>query len=290
MDKKVSFHLQSECFSLKVARMWGISPIFAAGTERWCGGVCKRFRKERKKAMLWFKKQKAFTVEKTDVCVRIMGRTVHYPSLLDAVQHAGPWPEYDLAAMVLYNVQYRDCLRSEGMEGLKARLLREAPVLAGQEKVMRGMEEWVQRHLPLADFDIQCYNIHDVVTIEGFDFCGWQDVHDHIELMATKRLDHFDVWSREPKSIAESVHVGCLYASYPTFDSSDWGDDRTYDNYLIRRHPITESEMEELSKVKYADNYQRVNGCLPAHLLPVLYYKGDGDCMLLATAKHSSIH
>lgn len=239
--------------------------------------------------MMWFKKQKAFTVEKTDVCVRIMGRTVHYPSLLDAVQHAGPWLEYDLAAMVLYNVQYRDCLRNEGMEGLKARVQREAPVLVGQEKVMRGMEEWVQRHLPLADFDIQCYNIHDVVTIEGFDFCGWQDVHDHIELMATKRVDHFDVWSREPKSTVGPVHVGCLYASYPVFDSSDWGDDRTYDNYLIRRHPITESEMEELAKVEYTANYQRVNECLPDSLLPVLYYRGDGDCMLLATAKHCPV-
>lgn len=242
--------------------------------------------------MMWFKKEKAFTVEeksftqeKTDVCVSIMGRTAHYPSLLDAVQHLGPWPQFDLGEMVLYNVQYRDCLRSEGMEGLKARMLREAPMLAGQEKVMLQMEEWVQRHLPLGDFDIQCYNIRDVVTIEDFDFYGWQDVHDHIELMATKRRDHFDAWNREPKSTVGRIHVGCLYASYPIFDSSDWGDDRTYDNYLIRRHPITQSEMEELSKVDYHDNYRRVNEHLPAHLLPVLYYKGDGDCMLLATAK-----
>ena len=43
--------------------------------------------------------------------------------------------------------------------------------------------------------------------------------------------------------------------------------------------------MLELMTVKTFDNRQRVHEHLPKHLLPVLYYEGDGRYALLATAK-----
>jgi hypothetical protein len=228
-------------------------------------------------------KQKVAKVEKTDICAQLKYGTRHYSNLQAAIKDVDWWLEYKLFSIVIYNVQYRDCLRREGIEGLMARLLKEAPELAEKKDVLEGLGERLQKHLPLADFDIQCYRIKDVVTILGHEFRGWQDVRDHVDLMGTIRRGEFDAFSVKPKTTVGGMHVGCLYASYPVFDSYDLSDDRTYDNYLIRNRPITEAELAELAKVSYSYNYNRVNESLPRHLLPVLYYSGEGDCMLLAT-------
>ena len=89
--------------------------------------------------MIWIKKQngqgneseeqKVAKVEKTDICAQMKYGTRHYSNLQAAIKDVDWWLEYKLFSIVIYNVQYRDCLRREGIEGLMARLLREAPEL-----------------------------------------------------------------------------------------------------------------------------------------------------------------
>ena len=79
--------------------------------------------------------------------------------------------------------------------------------------------------------------------------------------------------------------VGMLYMDYPKFDIYDECDNRSYDNYIIRREIITNSDMERLSEVPGPFSASRMHERIPTRLLPIFYYGGDGDYMLLATKK-----
>lgn len=76
-----------------------------------------------------------------------------------------------------------------------------------------------------------------------------------------------------------------LIMDYPKFDSSDACDDRSYDNYIIRKREITNTDMNRLFKVPSCRNAMRIHETIPTELLPVLYYGGSEDYMLLASAK-----
>lgn len=69
------------------------------------------------------------------------------------------------------------------------------------------------------------------------------------------------------------------------FDSSVWGDDRTYQNYIIRDHPIGNVEMIRFHDLPSGSNAIRVYEHIPTSMLPMVYYSGDGNYMLVATKK-----
>jgi len=81
------------------------------------------------------------------------------------------------------------------------------------------------------------------------------------------------------------LHVGELWESYPTFDSYDASDGRSYDNFIIRKHPITVADLRQLSEVKRSMNACRVNEFISPDLLPVVYHDGDHPYILVATPK-----
>lgn len=76
-----------------------------------------------------------------------------------------------------------------------------------------------------------------------------------------------------------------FYASYPIFDSYDIGDDRTYQNYIFTDAPIDVAKLKEISEIRHNYNYCMVHEHIPEHLLPILYYRGEGDYMILAQKK-----
>ena len=83
------------------------------------------------------------------------------------------------------------------------------------------------------------------------------------------------------------VHVGELWMSYPCFDSSDFlyenlYENRTYQNYILRERPITFEDMERLRKLPSGMNAQRLSPSVPEDMLPMVYYVGDGDTMMVA--------
>ena len=83
----------------------------------------------------------------------------------------------------------------------------------------------------------------------------------------------------------DGLHFGLLFQNYPKFDSYDEIDDLTYDNYIIRRTNITEHDMRKLAKIPSLDNAKKMHEMIPADMLPILYYGGSEDYILLASAK-----
>lgn len=80
-----------------------------------------------------------------------------------------------------YNTCYRNHLRRHGVEDLIVRLSEEAPQLKDESALLHRLREWAAEER-LADYDIQCYNIRDKVTILGHTFNGLKDIQEHIEL------------------------------------------------------------------------------------------------------------
>ena len=220
----------------------------------------------------------------TKICIPNY-RDGEFSSLKEAVSHFRDSMLYEfiLTEIVFCNISYRDHLREHGLDSLKARLLEEAPEL--DEKPLKELDIWWERIGRLAAYDIQCYNIRDKITVLGHTFQGLEDVSRHCEIMGHEFFYSFDCFVPKEFEVYDDIHIGEVYDRYPTFDSYDLSDDRTYRNYIFRRHPVTEADMKEAFKVSHGCNFCMVHEDIPETQLPILYYKGDGNYMLLATAK-----
>lgn len=211
-----------------------------------------------------------------------------YETLADAVKSLMESEDtFHLGEIIQYNIKYRDYLREHGIDELIDLMLREAPMLRQDEKAVMKIYERFRQMGGIADYDIQCYDITKPIPVLGkelpFSTIGGKNVE---RFLGESRLGDPKPWRNEQAIENEfGLHLGQVYDSYPRFDSSDWSDDRSYQNYIIRTSPIKKKEMLELMKVEALGNRQRVHEHLPKHLLPVLYYVGDGRFALLATAK-----
>ena len=197
------------------------------------------------------------------------------------------WTWFTLTDIVQNNIGYRDYLRTYGIEALVKRIKDEVPELTNDRKEIEYLCEWTVDE-KLAKYDIQCYNIQDEVTILGHTFGGLKDIQAHVELRAREGYGGMHCYAPSAKRQCEGVHVGHLYQNYPVFDSSDLCDDRTYQNYIFRVAPISEDDMKEAFKTTHSFNFCMVHESISEEMLPILYYRGDGKYMLLATAKRCS--
>lgn len=192
-----------------------------------------------------------------------------------------------LRKIVLYNVSYRDFLRGKGVDELIRRLVKEAPQLKEKKTDLDELRECL-KEVKVADYDIQCYNVEDSVTILGHTFNGLKDIHKHVEIGGHDWAPSMpvDCWDREPIEGC-GVHVGYLYKDYPKFDSSDYlYDNRSYNNYIFAKEPITEERMREVQKIPSAYNLIKVHEAISETQLPILYSDdGWGGYMLLATKR-----
>lgn len=211
-----------------------------------------------------------------------------YETLADAVQSLIENEDtFHLGDIMQYNIRYRDYLREHGIDELVELMLHEAPMLRQDEKAVMEIYERFERMGGIADYDIQCHDITKPIPVLGkelpFSTIGGKNVEC---FLGESRLGDPKPWRNEQAIENEfGLHLGQVYDSYPRFDSSDWSDDRSYQNYIIRTSPIRKKELLELMRVETLSNRQRVHEHLPKHLLPVLYYVGDGRYALLATAK-----
>ena len=216
-------------------------------------------------------------------------RDCEYDSLRDAVLHfrkKGFNMEYRLPDIIMYNTCYRDYLRNYGMDMLLKRLGKDVPELAKDEKLLHSLQKWYDKEgKGLAGYDIQCYNVKDTIIILGHEFHGLEDVIGH--RTAYGRIGHSDlsISSCVPKKQKSGLYVSEFYARYPIFDSYDIGDDRTYQNYVFTNEPIDDEKLKEIAEIRHNYNYCMVHENIPEHLLPILYYCGDGDYMILAQKK-----
>ena len=146
------------------------------------------------------------------------------------------------------------------------------------------MREWATKE-KVAIYDIQCYNIKDKITVLGHTFDGLEDVIKHRELIGKEFMRGFDCFAPQNVNVYSDIHIGELYENYPIFDSYDLGDDRTYQNYIFRKDEISRKEMEAAFAVYHRGNFCMVHEQIPEGMLPILYYSGEGNYMLLATNK-----
>jgi len=124
-------------------------------------------------------------------------------------------------------------------------------------------------------------SIHDDVTILGQVFHGLDDIIAHVEMyMCDGSSGNPDKCKPEKKG---KVHVGQLWMRYPCFDSSDYAyETRAYQNFILRDRPITSADMKKLNKLPWNGNAKRISESVPSDMLPMVYYIGDGDQMIIA--------
>lgn len=198
------------------------------------------------------------------------------------------WRSLFLNHIVQYNVRFRDCLRARGIEGVIAMLIEECPSLSCEEKELGELHRWWKErmHERIADYDIQCYPCDAHLNICRCLFEGLSDIESQIEMSAGEksRWDEDRVYPRkEFKRNVSGLHVGELWESYPTFDSYDASDGRSYDNIIIRKRPISARDLKLLSEVKREMNACRVHEKIPEELLPIIYHDGDNGYILVAS-------
>lgn len=197
----------------------------------------------------------------------------------------GQWQWYTLSHIVMYNVCCRDQLRELGIDAYIARITSEVPEIAGDADGLEYLRRCYEKSGGVAPYDIQCYGIRDRITILGREFEGLEDVKRHrthsincLSSLGGDVLRNAEAWP--DMAICE------VYENYPRFDIYDSCDDRTYQNYFFRcGGTFSDDDMNRLAKLPHEMNLQMVHEHIHADNLPVLYYKGTGEYMLLATAK-----
>lgn len=201
-----------------------------------------------------------------------------------------PWRSLFLDHIVQYNIRYRDSLRAGGIDNVIDMLIEECPSLITEEKELGDLRRWWKERMDehIAGYDIQCYPVNAQLSLCGYSFDGIGEIESQVELSASDkhRWDNDRVYPRKDyKPNLHGLHVGELWESYPTFDSYDASDGRSYDNFIIRKHPITVAYLRQLSEVKRSMNACRVNEFISPDLLPVVYHDGDHPYILVATPK-----
>ena len=142
--------------------------------------------------------------------------------------------------IVEYNVEYRDCLGKDGMEGLIDRLCSEAPSFKSETDAMKRLRMWYSELGKLADYDIQCYGIKETFEVLGQKIHGLREMRSRVEMYAGENWGDLNIFTPDRKTDSpDGLHIGMMFMDYPRFDSSDACDDRSYDNYIIRKSEIT---------------------------------------------------
>ncbi len=193
---------------------------------------------------------------------------------------------HTLRNIVQYNVRFRRILQNKDVGLLIFHLTNEDASLGHRyfEKHLLDLYNYFNNN-PIADYNIQCYNIKDDVTILGHTFHGLDDIVKHIEISCECKDSETYIYRPDELEEYPDIHVGCIYEHYPVFDIFDMGDRRTYQNYIFRKESITDDELTKTLKINHNFNFCMVHEEIDNDLLPILYYSGDGNYMLLATKR-----
>lgn len=189
---------------------------------------------------------------------------------------------YVFEDVVLHNSWLRDILRRDGAESFIADLSAIRPVSDGLKWVMgKFVEYWKDKQI--GNYDIQVLPIVDPLRIGSMTLEDIFQIKSHVESSIYAADFHRDVYHLEPHT--DNLHVGKVWDSYPVFDSFDVGDNRTYQNYIIRDYVIPDEEMKRFASILGPINGCRVHEWIPEDLLPMVYYRGGGGFMTVAAKR-----
>lgn len=187
--------------------------------------------------------------------------------------------------MVLHNVCMRDILREVGARVLVDEL---CEMFSPNDKLKLAMESFVEKWegKKIADFDIQIVSKFDTIDLGFGKIHGLEELESLVEKsLYANFVSKSSIREREPQKV-HPLHVGEVWTPYPKFDSYDAADNRSYQNFIVCRIPISDTDLKELAFVDDNNNCCRVHEKTPAKLLPVIYYDGDSGFMLLAKLKN----
>lgn len=130
-------------------------------------------------------------------------------------------------------------------------------------------------------------HIDSPVEIKGCIFSGLQAIRGAVGKFARISDSLFgsrNVFEVEPKGDSHGMYVLQMYEPYPCFDSEDYADeDRDYCNLFFSDQPFTEQQIEQLAHVEPEMDFRIINERTPEWAFPAVYYRGDGDIMLVAS-------
>ena len=170
----------------------------------------------------------------------------------------GCWTSGTLFSIISTNVRYRNHYRDYGFYGLMALLLDEECLIAQDKDTMNFMGQ-VAKQWRVSDYDIQCYNVNDQITIMGHTFDGLKDIKSHVGISAQHKDNVLECNS----------------------DS-----DCRCQNFIFKNRRITSHDFESLcGNNPRGSNFCMVHEFIPEDFLPILYYWGVGNYMLLATPR-----
>lgn len=200
----------------------------------------------------------------------------------------GGFTKYILGDIVRYNMRYRNQLRTLEYQALENLLIEDGCPVAKDFEMYSYLHNYLykQERLCCRNYDIQCYNIKDKITILGHTFNGLEDIAAHCEIVAKEHSMGVTYNVPYEYRVYRDIHVGKFYADYPCFDSFDACDNRSYQNFIFRKEQITCEEMRRtLKAVPHNRDFCMVHESIDYNYMPILYYKGEGDYMLLASWK-----
>jgi hypothetical protein len=138
-------------------------------------------------------------------------------------------------------------------------------------------------------------SIHGKIEIHGHVFQGLKEIKSAVEISTSpffgNEINMEYVREVEPKVPIKGVHVAEIWKSYPCFDFEDrMNENRTYQNYFFSDKPFTPERICELyQKCNEQFNFALINENMPIDFVPAVYYVGDRDKMVYATASHNII-
>ena len=207
-----------------------------------------------------------------------------FDSLSDAVDVLGYNIKYLLPQIVRYNLQYRNLVRARGIGHTWLHLIKEAPALLDIDDIFNYLEMDFKRN-PLGDHDIYYHPVDCVMFVSGMVFSGLDDLKMSVGITgpATSPASPRDLRRETPRHRMDQRHVAELSCDIPCFDSYDYAsDDRRFQNYFVSPEEFTSSQLELICSLPAKFNACKITETIPAAALPAIYYKGEGNVLLIA--------
>jgi len=180
-----------------------------------------------------------------------------------ALCYVTEYNKYALDEIILYNIPLRDRLREIGIVAF----VNELKEIYNNRQFADIIDNWLTKRadMEVADYDIQAYLIDQTFMVAGHIFDGLQDLKHQVG------NDLGDVYIQEECEL------------YPCFDSSDYKyEDRYYQYYFFRPCPKIEDGKLEIPRSGSLDHSES----LPMQQLPLVYYQGEGQHLLVITKRN----
>lgn len=190
---------------------------------------------------------------------------------------------------VTYNKQYRKVYMNSGLDALIKKIVHDAPSLATKENVLNSIREKLAAN-GIGRYNITCFSTNAPIRVEGHTFVGFDDIVKHVTCdtyWPSDSQSYTDKDIRRIKPLEEDIkgmEILEIYEKYPCFDIYDSiNENRFYQNFFFSKKPFTAETVSKISKLPTYSNYCLCTEQIPEELLPMIYYCGEGEVLIMAS-------